>query len=229
MKVNDSNSRRKFIGKLGAGALVSGLALFPESLKAAAKNEIDEANAAHPLDVAIKKLGKKEHPVAFDVSQAIPYGFIWSNVYYKTNVDTGTPEKKLGVLNVLRHGGIIFALNDETIAKYKLGERTKLKDPKTKEAITSNPYYDIPDGFMGRTGFTGLKGLQEKGAIFCVCDMALQSTAGYVARKMKLDKDEVYKDLVKGTLPGVISAPSGVWALGRLAENKIAYIDASVA
>ncbi|GGG98321.1 hypothetical protein GCM10011416_15520 [Polaribacter pacificus] len=229
MKVNNTNSRRSFITKLGAGFLAGGLALFPESLKASVKNESLKTGKEPSLDLVIKQVGKKEHPVAFDTSQAIPYGFIWSNVYFKTNKDTGTPENKLGVLVVLRHGGIIFALNDETIKKFRLGERTKLKDPKTKKVITNNPYYDIPDNFIGRKGFTGIKGLQEKGAVFCVCDMALQSTSAYVAKKMNLDADDVYKEIVAGILPGIYPAPSGVWALGRLAENNISYIDASVA
>ncbi|WP_373395919.1 hypothetical protein V8V91_15145 [Algoriphagus halophilus] len=70
--------------------------------------------------------------------------------------------------------------------------------------------------------------MQDQGAVFCVCDMARKVNAMFVAQKMGLKQEEVYQDFVSGTLPGILTAPSGVWALGRLAENKIAYIDSSL-
>lgn len=209
---NNESSRRKFIGSIAAGALATGIAMIPESIQASAKNELSKISKEPYLDQALKQLGKKEHPVAFDVSQAISSGIIWANVYYKTNVQTGTPENKLGVLVVLRHSGIFFAMNDATIKKYNLGARTKFKDSQTKGPIEKNPMYDPPKGSFPLPGFTGIKGLQEKGAVFCVCDMAIHSSSRYLAKKMNLKAEDVYKDLVEGTLPGILSAPAGVWA-----------------
>ena len=91
-----------------------------------------------------------------------------------------------------------------------------------------NPYYTPEDGGYPLPGLAGIKGLQEKGAKFFVCDMARKVYSQFVGQKEGVDPEIVYKDFVKGTLPGIDAAPSGVWALGRLAENKIAYIDASV-
>jgi hypothetical protein len=176
----------------------------------------------------LQGLGKKSHPVAYDISQANPWGFIWSNVYYLTNGETGTPPAQLGILNVLRHHGMIFAMNDATISKYKLGEFFGYNDPVTKKPAVRNPYYEPVDGAYPLPGLAGIKGLLENGTVFCVCDMARKVNAQFVAQKMGLKQEEVYKDFVAGTLPGIKIAPSGVWALGRLFENKIAYIDASV-
>lgn len=58
--------------------------------------------------------------------------------------------------------------------------------------------------------------------------MARKVYSQFVSQKVGVSQEEVYNDFVAGTLPGVEAAPSGVWALGRLAENNIAYIDASV-
>jgi hypothetical protein len=233
MKTNISNSRRKFIETLTTGATVAGLSLIPVPIQAKIKSEsfdfkLNDLAKGQNMDKALKDLGNKAHPVAYDMSQANPCGLIWSNVYYLTNKETGTPGKDLGILNVLRHHGTIFGFNDETIAKYKLGEYFRFNDPITKVPTLRNPYYDPEDGVFPLPGLTGIKGLQENGSMFCICDMARKVHAQFISQKMGLKQEDVYKDFVTGTLLGIEAAPSGVWVLGRLAENKIAYIDASV-
>lgn len=231
MNKNKSNSRRQFVSSLTASAALAGIAMIPNSLSAGVDSlplNIKKVQAGGDLDKAIKAIGKMDHPVAYDVSQANPWGFIWSNVYYMTNGETGTPAKKLGVMNVLRHHGILYAFNDETIKKYKLGEHFGFNDPVTNKATVRNPYYIGKDAPFPLPGLNGIKELQASGSLFCVCDMARKVNAQFIAQKMNLKTEDVYADLVKGTLPGIIAAPSGVWALGRLAENGIAYIDASI-
>ena len=235
MEAKSSQSRRNFIGVLATGAIASGLSLIPNIVQAKINTTESSGFAlenlslgANELDNELKKLSNKQYPVAYDISQANPWGFIWSNVYYMTNAETGTPGDELGVLNVLRHHGIFFAMNDDVISKYKLGEFIGINDPLTKKPALKNPYYKPEEGVFPLPGLAGIKGLQEQGAVFCVCDMARKVNSIFIAKKMGLDQEEVYKDLVEGTLPGIMPAPSGVWVLGRLAKNKIAYIDASV-
>jgi len=234
METQNLNSRRKFIGSLTTGAMIAGLSLIPDPIQAKIKSKAfdfqvdDSSTYGAELDKALKKLGTKAHPVAFDISQANPWGLIWSNVYYITNSETGTSESDLGVLNVFRHHGMIFGLNDATISKYKLGEFFGLNDPLTNAPTGRDPYYDPEDGVFPLPGLAGIKALQEKGTLFCICDMARKVYAQFVAQKVGAKTEDVYNDFVAGTLPGVKAAPSGVWVLGRLAENKIAYTDASV-
>ena len=230
---NNSHSRRKFMTTLGAGAMLGGLSLIPGSVQARMMSEswdfeIDDLANGKELDKAIKALGKMAHPVAYDMSQHNPWGFIWSNVYYLTNEETGTAKKDIGILNVLRHHGMIFGLNDATIAKYDLGEFFGLEDPLTKKPAVRNPFYIAQDGVFPLPGLAGIKGLSELGAKFCICDMARKVYSMFVSQKVGAKQEDVYNDFVEGTLPEVMAAPSGVWALGRLAENGIAYIDASV-
>lgn len=235
MEPKNENPRRKFISQFTTGALaVAGLAMIPQSIHAhegatnLAINLEGMSSNGEKADAILKKLSKSAHPLAYDMSSVSPWGLIWSNVYYLTNKETGTPENKLGVLNVLRHHGMVYALNDETIKKYKLGEFLGLIDPSTKKPALRNPYYTPDDGTFPLPGLEGIKGLQEKGAKFFVCDMARKAYSQFVGQKEGVDPKIVYQDFVKGTHPGIQAAPSGVWALGRLAENKIAYIDASV-
>lgn len=224
-----NNSRRKFIGTMAAGA-TAGLSFLSNPVKAFNSEVFDsmEAPASNKVDTMIKGVGKMQHPVAYDVSQAVHWGLIWSNVYYMTNEGTGTTPEELGILNVLRHHGIIFSLNDEVIKKYNLGEVFGYNDPISKKPALRNPMYIPKEGDMPMPVLTGIKGLQEKGAKFCTCDMAYKVYSGIVAENMGLNADDVYDDWVANKLPGVELAPSGVWALGRLAENGIAYIDACI-
>jgi len=233
METKNSHSRRKFLGAMTTGAMVAGFSLIPEPLQAKILSgnfdfKLEDLAKGEELDKALKKLGNMAHPVAYDISQANAWGLIWSNVYYLTNDQTGTPAAELGVLNVFRHHGMLFGLNDHTISKYKLGEFFGHNDPITKAPMTRNPYYEPEDGVFPLPGLAGIKGLQENGTLFCICDMARQVYAQFVGQKMGVATEEVYEDFVAGTLPGIEAAPSGVWVLGRLAENKIAYIDASV-
>ncbi len=227
------NSRRKFMGKLAVGA-TAGLAFASNPLQATGiDSKLFSLSASldqtgDDVDRALKALGKKEHPVAYDMSSANPWGLIWSNVYYMTNEQTGTTPQKLGVLNVFRHHGMVFGLNDETIKKYKLGEFFGFNDPITNKPIVRNPYYQPEDGVFPLPGLDGIKALSEKGTVFCICDMARKVYAQFVGQKAGVKTEDVYADFVKGTLPEIKAAPSGVWVLGRLAENGIAYIDASV-
>ncbi|MEP1097729.1 MAG: twin-arginine translocation signal domain-containing protein [Cyclobacteriaceae bacterium] len=231
MKTN-TNSRRDFMGKLAVGA-TAGLAFVSNPLQVSSKSitpildgKLDQTG--EKADRALKALGKKSYPIAYDMSSVNPYGIVWSNVYYMTNSETGTSPADLGVACICRHHGMIFALNDSVIKKYALGEFIGLNDPVSKSPAVSNPYYILKDGTFPLAGLEGIKALSEKGCYFFVCDMARKVYAQFVAQKIGSTTEEVYADFVAGTLPGVIVAPSGVWALGRLAENKIGYIDASV-
>lgn len=229
--MKSTTTRRKFMATLALGA-TSGLGMLSNPAYAGIDeglfmNKPLNAGAAE-VDKMLKSIGRKEHPVAYDISQANPWGFIWSNVYYMTNEETGTQPQDLGVLNVLRHHGIIFSFKHDLVEKYKLGEVLHYNDPVTNAPAVRNPYYEPEEGAFPLPGLEGVDGLQKKGMAFCVCNMAYKVYSGLIAKSRELNGDDVYNEFVAAKLPGIELAPSGVWALGRLAENRIAYIDASV-
>ncbi|MCX2743280.1 Tat (twin-arginine translocation) pathway signal sequence containing protein [Mangrovivirga sp. M17] len=229
MKSHNTHSRRKFLGNIAAGTAV-GLSMIANPIEAKINETFlkDEGVNFAELDIKLKKIGKMQHPVAYDVSQANWWGFIWSNVYYMTNEETGTSNPDLGVLNVLRHHGIIFSFKDDVIEKYKLGERFGYNDPTTGKPAVKNPYIDPQEGAFPLPGLAGIRGLQDQGAMFCVCNMAYKVYSQFISQDLGITKEEVYNDFVNGKLPGIDLAPSGVWVLGRLQENNIGYIDSSV-
>ena len=70
----------------------------------------------------------------------------------------------------------------------------------------------------------GIKQLQERGAMFCVCDLATKVYSSAIASGMGLKADDVYNEMVAGILPGIELVPSGVWALGRAQQKGCGYI-----
>ncbi len=225
--------RRKFLGTLAAGAAALGLSSFKSPL---AVNEATLANLSNSHtdpsgpDAWFNKV-KGKHRIVYDVTapkegHELIMPFAWSKVFLLTNAATGSPEKDCGVVMVLRHNGIPFAMEDRLWAKYNFGEVFNIKDPGTGKASVRNmmwkpnPSFSIPG--VGPVPI-GIDDLQGSGVMFCVCNMALTVFSAVVADKMKMNKDDVYKDWVSGILPGVQIVPSGVWAVGRAQEHKCAY------
>src|SRR5215471_14697203 len=71
-----------------------------------------------------------------------------------------------------------FPMNasDALWAKYKLGERWKIVDPKTKEPAVRNIYFEDSIGPLGG-GLAGIKKLQARGTTFWQCNVALGRVA----------------------------------------------------
>jgi intracellular sulfur oxidation DsrE/DsrF family protein len=212
-------SRRKFVGALAASA--SGLlASVPGSTMAEPSFSSKSAADAESWFDQVKG----SHRIVYDAPE--PHdGFpvIWSWVYYTTNNQTGTADSDLTAMVILRHNAIPLAMEDRLWAKYKLGEFFKIQDNNTNAPAVRNPFW-IPQGKdFPVPVIEGMKRLQERGALFCVCDMAISVMSGFVAQGMGLTPEDVRKDWLTGILPGVQVVPSGVWAVSRAQEKNCAY------
>lgn len=214
-----ATSRRAFVGKiaLGAAAGVTTLSGFRKP-----DPQVALASGADAADWF--KKAKGSHRIVYDASEphdGMP--FIWSWVFYLTNNETGVKDDDMTAMVVLRHNAIPFALEDRLWKKYNLGEVFKVTDNTTGKAAVRNPYYVPGEGDFPAPGIEGIQKMQSRGAMFCVCNMALRVYSGIVANSMKLNPDEVYKDWMSGVLKDIQIVPSGVWAIGRAQEHKFAY------
>jgi len=212
------HSRRAFMGTLSAGAatLLAGISSLSFA-KPADPRLVNDAEAW------FKKV-KGKHRIIYDAPE--PYdGFpiIWTWVYYQTNNQTGSPDNDVTALVVLRHNGIPIAMQDHLWEKYKLGEVFKINDNNRKAPALRNPFYEPQGADFPVAAIEGMKKLQSRGAMFCVCDMALTVYSGMVAQSINKNPEEVKKDWVNGLLPGVQIVPSGVWAVSRAQEHGCAY------
>ncbi len=229
MQLSNSKSktnRRDFLGKLAMGAGAVSVAALPLSLRGAAESESFSSLPEDPEAWFDKIKGK--HRIVFDVPTPHEiFPFAWPRVFMITNSMTGTPEKSCNEVIVLRHEAIPYALNDQLWEKYKLGEMFKIDDPATKAPSVRNMFWKPKPGAFSVPGIgnvqIGINELQESGAMFCVCNMALTVYANVIGQKMGMDGGEVLKDLQAGILPGIQLVPSGIWAVNRAQEHGCSY------
>jgi intracellular sulfur oxidation DsrE/DsrF family protein len=225
--VTNNTDRRQFLGKLTTGAAALSLATLFQPLQANANPDIPGFDPDDP-DAWFKQLKGKKHSIVFDTTEPheiLP--FAWPRVFLMTNEKTGTPAKDCGVVVVLRHGAIPFAMEDRLWAKYNFGEVFKVDDGETKKPSVRNAFWQPKPGTFKVPGIgevqIGINELQSSGVMFCVCNAALTVYSAVVAGGMNMKPEDVYKDWVSGVLPGIQIVPSGVWAVGRAQENGCKY------
>ncbi|HVY74363.1 MAG TPA: twin-arginine translocation signal domain-containing protein [Puia sp.] len=214
------NPRRAFLGKLAAGAIAVGTATLPSSAHAASGFSIGDSDDP---EAWLSKI-KGKHRISFDVTgpnEIMP--FAWPRIFLVTNGKA----QDCGVVVILRHNAIPYAMGNDLWEKYKFGEAFKIDDPKTKSPSTRNPFWQPQTGDFTVPGIgnvdIGINQLQSDGVLFCVCNMALTVFSTAFAGKMNLNADDVKKEWLAGILPGVQVVPSGVWAVGRVQEHGCSY------
>ncbi|MBS1661632.1 MAG: twin-arginine translocation signal domain-containing protein [Bacteroidetes bacterium] len=218
---SQNTNRRDFLGMLAGTAAIMGVGAVASPLTSQA------ADAADP-EAWFKNL-KGKHRVVFDATEPKDIlTFAWPKVFLMSNAGAGTPESDCGVIVVLRHDAIPYAMNDDLWAKYKFGEAFKINDPRTKAPATRNPFWKCkPDDYavpgVGPVQI-GLDDLQGSGVMFCVCDMALTVQSAVFGMKTNQPGDVIKKEWLAGLLPGVAPMPSGVWAVSRAQEHGCSYI-----
>jgi intracellular sulfur oxidation DsrE/DsrF family protein len=228
MEKNDATTnRRAFIGTLATGAAAMSFAGLAAPLQSMAKPGHAHSNDDDP-DAWFKKLDGKKHKIVFDVTEPHSvFPFAWPRVFLVTNGMTGTPEKDAGVVVILRHNAIPFAMDNSLWTKYKLGDVFKVNDDKTKTTAVKNAFWkpgkdDFQLPGVGSVAI-GINDLQSSGVMFCVCNMALTVYSAAVAQMNNLKSEDVYNEWKNGLLPGIQLVPSGVWAVGRAQEHGCAY------
>lgn len=219
--------RRGFLGTISAGALTVGLSML-KPLKVVAEKSSAFSSPEDP-DKWFGQI-KGKHRMLFDVKETFAspiLPFLWPRVFLMTNNATGTPDKDCGVVVVLRHEAIPYALDNNLWEKYKLGEMFKVNIPGTNNPQTKNPFWQpAPGTFMMPGGgelALGINQLQDNGVMLCVCNAALTVFSAVAAGQIKKPVDEVYKEWISAVLPGIELVPSGVWAVGRAQEHGCAY------
>ena len=227
MKTNyptQSDQRRNFLKQVATGAAVLGTGMLSSTLSLAA-DIVQPGNS--DADEWFKHI-KGVHKIVFDVTN--PNGmspFAWPRVFTLTNAATGTPEKDCGVVVILRHDAIPYALNNRLWAKYKFGEMFKIMEADGKTPATKNPFWQPAPGTYKVPGVgpvqIGINELQATGVKFCACGMAIQVFSAIAAAQGNLDATAIKREWIAGLLPGIQLVPSGVWAVGRAQEHGCAY------
>ena len=222
MESNTIKSRRTFLSSVALGAAAGSLSLLANPLHASNVNF--NAEEMHEAEKWMEGI-KGTHRIVYDGSTPHDgFPIVWNWAFYLTNNQTGVPDEEITAMTVIRHSAIGFALNSSVWKKYKLGEVFQFNDNSTGKPSLRNTMYEPQEGDMPLPPIQGIKDLQARGAMFCVCDLALNVYSGAIAAGMGLEQADVYKDLKAAVLPGIQVVPSGVWALGRAQQKGCGYI-----
>jgi hypothetical protein len=104
--------------------------------------------------------------------------------------------------------------------KYKLADKWHISDGAGKEGATRNVFLEAPAGDAKRAS---VKGLQQRGTIFCQCNKALEAIAREFAVLSHEKFETVYDELVAGLNPGVRLVPANTMLVGLAQEHGCAY------
>jgi len=113
--------------------------------------------------------------------------------------------------------GFAYNATDRLWAAYKLGEKYNVKDPDTGVWSVRNIFYD-----KANSNET-VKALQARGAIFWMCNNALNRLSKQWAEEAMKSPEDVKKDLVAGLNQGVIVVPAHTMLLGLCQERGCTY------
>jgi len=213
--MSDMSGRRSFLTAL---ASVTSLAAF-SSRDAAGQNP---SPSAGPFDMAWLEQMKGKHKQLYDLGSFDLGADNRPLRFCKNFLDTFRDVYKLehpGINTAVGISGPAIAMNvsDRIWEKYKLGERSKIIDPMTKQPSVRNIFLsDDPD--------ISVKAIQARGTIFWQCNVALGNVAQQLATQFKMPVGEVRADLIAGLNPGVKLMPSHVMALALAQERGFTYM-----
>lgn len=224
-----STNRREFLEQAAGAALlgVAPLTLSPtlRSLAAPTATDSDE------WDVTWAKRLTGKHKAVFDVPEVESgYGVwrasIWTQQY--RDVLKVAPNDMSAVL-ILRHNGIVLAMQQAFWDKYKVGQNKKVTHPATQEPTDRNPALlsssrnEIPERFDA----WALDRFIARGGIVLACNLALQECIDLVQKQDGVSPEEARKRAIASLVPGVILQPSGVFAAILAQEAGCTYLRAS--
>jgi hypothetical protein len=112
---------------------------------------------------------------------------------------------------------------DTLWAKYELGARWKINDPLTGNPATRNVFVEPAPGATDVVREASIRALRARGAIFWMCNNALNTVVDELSRETNQQFDAVRAELIAGLLPGVKLIPAHAMLIGLTQEHGCAY------
>ena len=215
--MSSSNGRRTFLSTV---ASLAGLAATEASASQQSRGQAAAVPAEFDVAWLDKMVGK--HKQLYDLGgldlAVEPRPLRFARNFLDTFRDTYRLEFP-DINAAVGISGPAFPMNasDRLWAKYKLGERSKIIDPTTKQPAVRNIFYEDP-------GEIGVKAIQARGTIFWQCNVALGLVAQQLAAAFQTPVADVRADLIAGLNPGVRLMPSHVMALALAQEHGFTYM-----
>ena len=147
--------------------------------------------------------------------------------------DMGVPADQIQIVCALNGPANTLNFADYVWQKYNVGQWAKVTDPKTGQPATRNifypskagnpPHYTSDDPHNADSAFqdNSIQGLMANGIRFIGCHNSTEQTArGLIAQNgLSASLDDVMKDMLAHTLPGVVITPALAGALAMLQSD----------
>lgn len=151
----------------------------------------------------------------------------------------GIPDEQIKVVAALHGPANMLNYDDVMWRKYRIGAWLKVTDPSTGQPAVKNPYYaskagaalrystQDPDSRDSLYQDTSIQALQHRGVQMLSCHTALEEQVRALIAHSNLTQapEEIVKEMLAHTLPGVLVVASMVAAIALLQTNgRYTYI-----
>jgi len=151
----------------------------------------------------------------------------------------GIPTGQIKIVAALHGPANLLNYDDYIWEKYQIGEWLKVTDPATGKPAVKNLFYNSkislkqesaaknPDDLDSIYQDTSMQALQSRGAQFLSCHTALEEQVRVLISRNKLSTspEDIMKDMLAHTMPGVMVVAAMVAAIALLqAEGHYTYI-----
>jgi intracellular sulfur oxidation DsrE/DsrF family protein len=151
----------------------------------------------------------------------------------------GIPDEQIKVVAALHGPANMLNYDDIIWSKYQIGAWLKVTDPSTGQPAVKNPYYaskagtalhygtEDPDSRDSLYQDTSIQALQHRGVKMLSCHTALEEQVRVLIAHNSLTQqpEEIVKEMLAHTLPGVLVVASMVAAIALLqTDGRYSYI-----
>jgi len=151
------------------------------------------------------------------------------------------PVKQIRIVAAMHGPANLLNFDDYVWKKYRVGEWLKVEDPKAGEPAVRNPFYasrvstatqggsQDPNDESSALQDSSMQTLQGRGVQFLCCHTATEEQARMLIKRSGLSgqPEEIVKDLLAHTLPGVLVVASMTAAIALLqCEGRYSYVAA---
>ena len=138
------------------------------------------------------------------------------------------PASAISPVIVLRHDGIVLAMQQAFWDSYQIGEKYKVTHPWTGAPLTRSPaLLGAGDGLPAGLENHALDKQLARGVIVLACALAFQDVVDTIAAADAIAPAAAATKARSLMLPGIIMQPSGVFATSVAQDNGCVYVRAT--
>jgi hypothetical protein len=229
-------TRRCFVGRATAGLATLGAlasSANPQLVYKRTDWKIDEFDQLVKKPVRVKQV--------FDENQ-IGGGKFLNNIKNSLNglhFGFDIPPDQIKIVAAMHGPANVLNFDDYVWQKYRIGEWLKVQDPKSGQSAVRNPFFPSkaapqmhyaaqdPNDVNSLFQDTSIQALQLRGVQFLCCHTATEEQSRALIKQFALSQqpEEVVKDLLGHTVPGVLVVASMVSAIALLqSDGHYSYI-----